>query len=489
VAGINTVIQEKSISPELQSVLVEELQKIVGKDCVSVQEIDRLATCRDFWPMTSIWFMEGRYPAVPDIIVWPHNTEEVSAIMKLANEKGVPVTPYGEGSGTLGGAIALRGGIVLDMKLMNKVKNLDEQNQMVTVEPGLNGALYEEYLNRHGYTGGHFPQSMRCSSVGGWLACRAAGQFSTRYGKIEDMIVSLEAVLADGSVIRGRDVPRTSTGPRLDHLMVGSEGTLGIITEATLTVWPYPEKRAMSSFAFDTMDKGLEAIRQMMRTGARPAVVRLYDYVETSYHFPEAEEAEDRCMLVLLVEGNEKIVDAESEICDSLAREHGGVDCGEEPVKHWLERRFNVSLASKMFRQGAVLDTIEVTSNWHNAFEIYKKMQEAMIAIDGVALASGHYSHVYPEGACLYITTMGTPSDDNKTEFYKRIWDAAMDACMSLGGAMSHHHGVGLHRGQWMDKEHGAALEALRSVKKALDPQGIINPGKLGMEEAKEWPK
>ncbi len=484
-----TVIQEKSLSDDLLHEMTSKLQKIVGEERVSVKEIDRLSTCRDFWPMASIWFMEGRFPSVPDLIVWPENTEEVSAIMALANEKGVPVTPYGEGSGTLGGSIALRGGIVLDMKKMNRVKKLDGENQMVTVEPGLNGSLYEEYLNRQGYTGGHFPQSIRCSSVGGWLACRAAGQFSTRYGKIEDMLVSLEAVLADGTVIKGRDVPRTSTGPRLDHFLLGSEGTLGIITEATLTIWPYPEKRAMSSFAFDTMDVALEAIRKIMRTGARPAVVRLYDYVETSYHFPEAEEAEDRCMLIFLIEGNEKIVDAENDICTSLAREHGGVDCGEEPVKHWLERRFNVSLASKMFRQGAVLDTIEVTSNWHNAFEIYKNMQAAMIGIEGVALASGHYSHVYPEGACLYITTMGTPPDEDKEAFYRRLWNVAMEACLSQGGAISHHHGVGLHRGQWMESEHGEGLNALRSIKKALDPKGIINPGKLGMEEAEKWPK
>ncbi len=488
-ADIDTVIQEKNISPQMIPGLIADLQKIVGEDGVSSKEVDRLATCRDFWPMASIWFMEGRYPSVPDVVVWPRNTKEVSAVLTLANEKGIPVTPYGEGSGTLGGSIALRGGIVLDMKKMNRVKKLDGENQIITVEPGLNGALYEEYLNRHGYTGGHFPQSLRCSSVGGWLACRAAGQFSTRYGKIEDMVVSLEAVLADGTVFSGRSVPRTSTGSRVDHLFVGSEGTLGVITEATLRIWPYPEKRAMSSFSFETMAHALEAIRQMIRTGARPAVVRLYDYVETSFHFPETKEAEDRCMLVLLIEGNEKIVDAENGICTDLAREHGGVDCGVEPVNHWLDRRFNVSIASKMFRQGAVLDTIEVSTNWDNAFDVYKGMQEAMVNIEGVALASGHYSHVYPEGTCLYVTTAGSPPDGDKTAFYKRLWDAAMEACISRGAAISHHHGIGLHRSQWMKREHGTSLDVMQLIKKALDPQGIINPGKLGMEEAEKWPK
>lgn len=482
------VIQEKSLSASECSQLAEQLRDIVGEDGVSTSGIDRLATCRDYWPMSTLWFLEGKVPALPDLVVWPRSTAEVAAVLVLANERSVPVTPYGEGSGALGGVIPLRGGMMLDMKRMNRVKHLDRQNLLVTVESGLNGALYEQYLNRQGFTGGHIPQSIRCSTVGGWLACRAAGQFSTRYGKIEDIVASLEAVLPDGTVFHGRSVPRTSTGPRLDHFFLGSEGTLGVITEAVLRIWPLPEKQARVSYAFETLELALETIRRIIHSGARPAVVRLYDYAETGHHFPETKEAEGRCMVVMISEGHSAIVDAEEKIIDSYAREYGGIACGEGPVEHWLERRFNISLASTLFRQGAVVDTVEVTSNWHNAAAIYQSMQEALLQVEGTALASGHYSHVYPDGAALYLTLCGFPPGD-KADYFKQLWTAAMESCLAAGGAISHHHGIGLHRGLWMEQEHGAGLDVLRRIKKALDPGGIMNPGKLGLEEASRWRK
>jgi alkyldihydroxyacetonephosphate synthase len=284
----------------------------VGAENVSVNQADLLSTCRDYWPVVNIWMLEGAVPALPQLVVWPRSTEEVSRVLALANEIRIPVMPFGAGSGTLGGSIPLRGGVMLDLKKMDQIRALDEESLTVTVESGLNGALYEEQLNRAGYTGGHFPQSLRCSTVGGWLACRAAGQFSTRYGKIEDMTVSLEAVLPDGTVFSGRAVPRTATGPRVDHLFLGSEGIFGVITAATLRIWPLPEKRHLASYTFETLEDGLQAIRNFMRAGARPAVVRLYDSQETGNHFPEL--GDKRAVLIVLIEGAEAIVDAEAAV-------------------------------------------------------------------------------------------------------------------------------------------------------------------------------
>ena len=184
--------------------------------------------------------------------------------------------------------------------------------------------------------------------VGGWAACRAAGTFSTRYGKIEDMVVSLGAVLPNGTVIRGRNLPRTATGPRVDYLFLGSEGTLGVITEITLRIWPYPEKRICSSYAFESIERALEAIRRLIRAGARPAVVRLYDSAETAHHFPDCEAAAGRAILILLFEGNAGIIAAEDQVAAGLAREEGGVAAGPEPVERWLETRFDVGIASKL---------------------------------------------------------------------------------------------------------------------------------------------
>lgn len=483
---LHTVIQEDRVEPSVIDDFVRKALELVGEENISTGEADLLSTSRDFWPVNNILMLEGSIPALPQLVVWPQNTGEVAALLRLANERKIPVVPYGEGSGTLGGAVPIHGGIVLDLKKMNRIRSIDKESLMVNVECGMNGALYEESLNREGFTGGHFPQSLRCSSVGGWLACRAAGQFSTRYGKIEDIAVALEAVLPDGTIFSGRSVPRTATGPRVDHLFLGSEGTFGVITSATLRMWPLPEKRHMVTYTFESLEESLEAIRLVMRSGARPAVVRLYDAQETGHHFPDL--GDKRCGLILLIEGNEQIVDAEASVIEKIAMAHEAIDEGPEHVEHWLKKRFDVSVASTLFQKGAVLDTIEVSANWHNAYSTYLAMQKALMAVEGTMLASGHYSHVYPDGAALYLTTVGFPGDD-KLGFYKRIWKAAMEACLAEGAAISHHHGIGLHRGLWMKDEHGSGLEVLRSIKKALDPNNIMNPGKLGFAEVSKWQK
>ncbi len=483
---LKTILQQGRVRQSVIESFAEKAADLVGSDNISSREIDLLSTCRDYWPISSIWMLEGAVPALPQLVVWPQTTEEVSRILALANEKKIPVVPYGEGSGALGGAVPLQGGIMLDLKKMNRIREVDETNQMVNVECGMNGALYEEHLNKKGYTGGHFPQSLRCSTVGGWLACRAAGQFSTRYGKIEDIVVSLEAVLADGTVFKGRSVPRAATGPRADLLMVGSEGVLGVITTADLRIWPLPEKRHFATYTFGNLSDGLEAIRKFIRAGTRPAVVRLYDAQETGNHFPEL--GDKRPGLILLFEGAEPIVEAEAGVVDQIVSDYSAVNAGPEFVEHWLETRFNVSAASRLLQKDAVLDTIEVTTNWHNAFSSYQEMQKSILSVESTMMASGHWSHVYPEGAALYMTVVGFPGED-KVGYYKRIWQAAMEACLSEGAAISHHHGIGLHRGAWMEQEHGQGLEVIKRVKAALDPNGIMNPGKLGLEEVKQWVK
>lgn len=480
------LLQLKSQDKKVIAEYIKAAKAVVGEDNISDKKADLLSTCRDYWPLGSIWMLEGKVSALPDLVAWPANTKAVSELLALADRLKIPVIPFGEGSGALGGTVPLEGGIMIDLKRMNRLRDLDETNQMVTVESGMNGARYEEELNKAGYTGGHFPQSLRCSTVGGWLACRAAGQFSTRYGKIEDMAVSLEAVLADGTIFSGRSVPRTATGPRPDHLFIGSEGTLGIITAATLRIWPLPEARHLVTYTFENMEDALQSIRLIVRTGARPAVVRLYDPQETGNHFPEL--GDKRPALIILIEGVSEIVRAEAAIIDAVTAKFSAVNEGARHVEHWLERRFNISAASRLFQKDAVLDTIEVTTNWHNALSAYQAMQKALLEVEGTMLASGHYSHVYPEGAALYLTVVGFPGED-KVAYYKRIWSAAMQACIAEGAAISHHHGIGLHRGLWMEEEHGAGLEVLKRLKKALDPNGIMNPGKLGLNEVDTWRK
>jgi len=459
------------------SKIVEELEALVPGG-VSTKESDRIIYSKDYWPIALRWHLDGKLPALPDCIVWPENEEQVAEIIRIANERQVPVVPYGEGSGVLGGAVPVKGGIVVDMRKMDKVIEIDDKGLMVTVQAGINGMNLERYLNHRGYTMGHIPQSLYCSSLGGWLACRAAGQFSTKYGKIEDIVVAMRVVLADGSIISSKAVPRTSTGPRVERLLLGSEGTLGIITEATLKIWPYPEKRVMLSFTFDDISHALEAVRKIMRKNVYPAVVRIYDENETLRHF----QVKGKCMLILLMEGASEVVELEKGISLNTCRAEGGEEIGSQPVEHWLETRFNVKESSEFVPKGFIFDTVEVSTSWKNALDLYRAVIKAMRAIDGVVVASGHASHFYPQGVCFYFTFGGLPSKHTiPFKFYEAVWDSIMDACLKEGGSISHHHGIGLMRAKWLKEEMGTRFKMLEKIKKAIDPNGIMNPGKMGM--------
>jgi alkyldihydroxyacetonephosphate synthase len=231
--------------------IVDEFSKIVGPDRVSVSSIDRANYSHDLWPMTSIWLQSDEFPYPPQMVIWPKSVAEIVRIIKLAVLRKVQVIPYGAGSGVCGGTLPVGGGMILDLKRMDKMLDLDEESMLVTVQPGMIGEIFERQLNKKGYTLGHFPSSMYCSTVGGWLATRSAGQFSSRYGKIEDMVVGLEVVVPSGEVLKTRVTPRSATGPDFKQLFIGSEGTLGVITKAILRIWPLPEHRIYQSFEFN----------------------------------------------------------------------------------------------------------------------------------------------------------------------------------------------------------------------------------------------
>ncbi|MDD3492676.1 MAG: FAD-binding oxidoreductase [Candidatus Thermoplasmatota archaeon] len=464
-----------SHSPRATPDFIERLKALVPGG-LSVSEAERIIYARDYWPISLRWYLEGKVPSLPDCIVWPETTQQVKAVIDLANGERVPVVPYGEGSGVVGGAVPIRGGVVVDMRKMNAVVDIDDAGLMVRVQAGINGMNLERYLNRAGYTLGHIPQSLYCSSLGGWMACRAAGQFSTKYGKIEDMVVALEAVLADGTVIDSKPVPRSSTGPQVERLLLGSEGTLGIITEATLKIWPYPEKRALASFTFDTLDQPLEAVRRILRKNLYPAVVRIYDQHETLRHFG----LKGQCMLILLMQGDADLVELEREAAGRLCVQEGGEERGEEPVKHWLDTRFNVRESSEFTPRGFIFDTVEISVGWRRALETYRAVIEGMRSVDGVVVASGHASHFYPQGVCFYFTFGGIPPKKGSPfAFYEAVWDAIMQATVDHGGSISHHHGIGLIRDKWLPREMGDRLALLQAVKRAVDPHHIMNPGKM----------
>jgi alkyldihydroxyacetonephosphate synthase len=439
---------------------------------------------RDWWPLAIGWAAEGGVPQRPAAVVRPSSTEQVAAVLAACNEAVVPVTPAAGRSGVCGGAIPVHGGIALDLTALEGIGAVDETSLTADVRAGTFGPDLEAALSEvgAGYTLGHWPQSMDLSTVGGWLACRGAGQYSTRYGKIEDMVIGLEVVLADGRIIQteGRG-PRAATGPNLTQLFVGSEGTLGVITEARLCIHPRPPAEQRRAFGFTSFGAGLEACRRILRRGATPAVLRLYDRTESGRNF----EQPDTNVLIVLDEadpdvlaGSMSVVDAEC----SPAADARGLD--EGLVERWLGHRNDVSQLAPLWRAGVVVDTAEISGRWAVLSQLFEEVVAALTAIDGTLAASCHQSHAYSDGACLYFTFggRGPEGDDEWRErYYRQAWDAVTDATLAHGAAISHHHGIGLNRSRFLPRALGSGFEVLRGLKESFDPKGILNPGKFGL--------
>ncbi len=466
--------------PERDAQVVrDDLAAALGRDRVAWDDAALAAHAHDTWPLALLRLHQGRLTSRPACVVRPANTDEVATVLRYANQHRVPVVPFGGGSGVGGGVLPDGATIVVDLRRLDQLLELNETALQVRVQAGMFGHIYEDALQARGYSMGHWPQSVALSTVGGWVATRAAGQYSTRYGSIEDMLLGLEAVMADGRVVRIKSTPRRSAGPDPRHLFLGAEGTAGIVTEATFKVFPLPESRRLLSFAFPDFDAGVEAMRLIVRAGWRPPVMRLYDAVESGRHFGQWQN-DERCVLLLLSEGPATLTAAEAEACHAVCAAHGGEPLGEAPVQHWLHERNNVPSLLSFIERGFVLDTIEVAAEWDCIHALYGEVVAALRTVPHLLVASGHTSHCYAQGTNIYFTFVAKPDDPAAAEAtYMECWARAMDTTLRVGGTICHHHGIGRLRAPWMAAEHGSALDLLRAVKHALDPNGIMNPGVL----------
>lgn len=462
---------------------IEDLRRAVagavGADIVAWDDATLRARSRDTWPLSLIRDDRGTLTTRPACVVSPASVADVQAVLRFANREGVAVAPFGGGSGVCGGFLPDDGAIVLDMGRMNRLLEVDETSLFARVQAGMMGDHFEAALEERGYSMGHFPQSIALSTVGGWVSTRAAGQFSTRYGSMEDMLLGLEVVLADGERLVIKPSPRRSAGPDLRHLFLGAEGTLGVVTELTARIFPRPESRRLCSFAFADFESGLEAIRNIVRVGWRPPVLRLYDAHESGRHFGHWAEG-DACFLLIVSEGPAALAAAETEACREICLSLQGTETGEAPVEHWMHERNNVPSLVDLVARGFVVDTIEVTADWAHVAQLYHDVITAVGEVESLLLVSGHSSHSYAQGTNIYFTFVATPSDRDAGEAkYLECWQRAMDATVRAGGSISHHHGIGRLRKPWMREEHGAGIDVMRAIKKALDPRGILNPGAL----------
>jgi alkyldihydroxyacetonephosphate synthase len=431
---------------------------------------------RDWWPLAMTWAADGTVAAVAGAVVQPGSTADVSAVLAICNSAGIPVTAAGGRSGVCGASVPLFGGVVLDMCAMTGIVSVDTDSMVVDVAPGTFGDHFEHELSSTwGVTVGHWPQSMSLSTVGGWLACRGAGQLSNRYGKIEDMVIGLDVVLADGTVVHTGGNARQASGPDLNQLFVGSEGTLGVITGARLRLHRLPAHRAISAWGFASFADGLDACRRIVHRGASPAVLRLYDDIEANRSYSTGSHH----VLLVLDEGDELLTTATMAIVDAECAGAERLDDGL--VDQWMGHRNDVSALESLISRGFVVDTMEVTAPWARLDHAYQSITGAIAAVDGTLVASAHQSHAYSDGACLYVTFAGRVDATGRDAYYRAAWDAGTLAALELGGSLSHHHGIGINRARFMRQALGSGFDVLASLKTSLDPNGILNPGKLGL--------
>ena len=431
----------------------------------------------DYWMLSAVRDHLGAPGPRAACVARPTCVADVQAILRLAGKTGTPVIPFGLGSGVVGGVVASPEAILLDMGAMNAMRSIDPVNLLASFEAGKNGLEAEQAVAAQGLTIGHWPQSVAVSSVGGWVATRASGQFSTAYGNIEDIVHSIDAVLPDGEAVTLGKGPRASAGPDLRQLMLGSEGTLGVITGVTLSVRRAPEARAASAFEAPDMRAGFAFQREVIQSGWRPPVARQYDERESSRLDARAKA----CLILLVHEGPVALVAAEIAAVAGIAARMGIAPAPPDIVDHWLDHRNTVPNWDVFLKRGIVLDTVEVSADWDRIALIYDDAVASLKDIPGCLAGSAHSSHLYRGGLNLYFTFAVQTAEPARMEaIYLDGWRRIMEATDRHGGSLSHHHGIGRVRRDWLERELGAGgLSLLRKVKRALDPQGIMNPGVL----------
>lgn len=461
---------------------LDDLIARLGPGAVSTEAADLTAHARDWWPYAMLRQRRGDVLDEPAAIVRPSYVEEVAEVLRWADETRTAVVPFGAGSGVCGGAQAIPGAITLDLRRLNRIA-IDETALTVTAGTGVMGNVLESTLSERGLTLGHFPQSIDISSLGGWLAARSCGQKSSRYGRIEDMVIEMEVVLAGGRIVRTLKPPKSATGPDLARIFLGSEGTLGVITQATLACGRAPAVVSHGTYRFDGFAEGLEAVKRIAQAGLRPAVCRLLDPQDAFIGLRE--KAPGGAVLLLRFEGD-ALAEVEEKAVRAVVANAGGEDLGDALTEDWwINRNHAVEAVQQVMFDGllgptGMVDTIEVAGLWP-VDELYNGVRDALSGV--TPLVGCHASHVYPQGTCLYFTFLYGDSPDDKVteERYHQAWADAMRAVRAAGGTITHHHGVGLLRAPWIAEELGEGMHVLRAMKQALDPHGILNPGKLGL--------
>lgn len=498
--GLEQVQLPESRKCALSQEQLDSLRDIVGSENVSIDDYDRLSVAygKTMWDLMRL--RENIIDGLPDAVVYPSETSQVRRIVDFCYKENIPLYVYGGGSSVTRGVEPVLGGISLDMRRnFNKVLDFNEKNHTITVQAGISGPDLENALReapkRFGaeasYTCGHFPQSFEYSSVGGWVVTRGAGQNSTYYGKIEDLVLGQKYETPIGEFISD-SYPRKATGPSIDQIFMGSEGTFGVLCEVTLRFFFYrPENHLRFSYMFPSWDEAMAAAREIMQGEfGFPSVFRLSDAEETDVMM-KLYGIEDTVLDRLLsIRGFKRMkrclflgfTDGEIDFCRNvrrktgrICRRHGAMSLTSIPVKAWEKGRFSDPyLRDSMEDFGIVTDTLECTVSWDDMEAVHQSVR-AYCKSRPDTVCMTHMSHAYPQGANLYWIFI-TRSDS--FEDFKQYHQGILDAIQASGAAISHHHGIGKLFAPWLEGCIGTnQMNLIKSIRDYLDPKRLMNPG------------
>ncbi|MFD8779584.1 FAD-binding oxidoreductase [Streptomyces sp. NPDC059916] len=455
------------------------LSRELGPDAVHTDEVSLAASSHDSWPLSTKLAKLGRHTHRADAVVTVDSQAGIRAVLAAAADHDVPVTVRALASSVTGQPLPVRGGIVLDVSALPATYTVNTEDLTVEASAGYNGGRLEAELQERGWTLGHSPQSLHRSSVGGWLSTLATGQFSSYYGGIEDLVVGYTVILATGETLRLSASPRAAMGPDLRQLFLGSEGTLGVITSVTLKIFPVPPVRLLQTYRLPSVEAGVAVMREQAAAGLRPFVLRLYDTAEARHALQD--DTVDCPVMFTGTQGLEAVARAEFDALGSIVAEYGGTATGPGGTEKWMARRFDFSGVENLLAEdGGYAETVEVAHTWSGVLPLYHALTEALAPLADEVLA--HFSHVYTQGTSLYLILRGkAETDEEAVRQLEQVWSTAMRVALEHGAELSHHHGGGLARSPYTRRSLGSSHLLLRRLKNALDPNGVLNPGKLGL--------
>jgi len=480
--------------------------ELLGEDNVHRDGFTRVKTSYGKTMWDCIRLREGRIENIPDLVLWPQDHKEIMSIIAFCDKESIPVYCRAGGSSVTRGTEAVKGGVSLDLgERFNQVIAFNEKNQTITVQSGMQGPELEDALrdapNRFGatraYTCGHFPQSFEYSGVGGWVVTRGAGQNSSYYGKIEDLVVAQEYVTPQG-IIKTGVYPAKATGPDIDQIMIGSEGAYGILTHVTLKVFHWmPENHLRFSYIFPSWESAQAAAREVTQGEfGMPSVFRLSDPEETDVMMKlysiegtfldrmmslRGFQPMERCLFLGFTDGERRFCRNIKRNVHRIAKRHGGFYLTGIPVKSWEKGRFRDPYMRDALQDfGILIDTMEASVTWESMPEVHKSVRE-FVKTRPQTICMTHMSHVYPQGANLYWIFIGKMNEAEYLEMQRGI----LDRIVASGAALSHHHGIGKSFGPWMESHLGKeTMDVIQTLKTHFDPNHIMNPGgTLGLDE------